>query len=38
MNSFEEVVDIEEISALQDPFRESLLEVARQQAPDLVSK
>ena len=38
MNAFEEVVEINEISALEDPFRESLLEVARQQAPDLVSK
>jgi hypothetical protein len=38
MNAFEEVVDVEEISNLQDPFRETLLEVAKQQAPELVSR
>jgi hypothetical protein len=38
MNAFEELVEIDEISRLQDPFRESLLEVARQQAPELVSR
>jgi hypothetical protein len=37
MNAFEEVVEVEEISRLKDPFRESLLDIARQHAPELVS-
>ena len=37
MDAFEEVVKIADLSALRDPFRERLLETARQQAPDLVA-
>ena len=36
MDAFEEVVKVEEIAALPDPFRQRLLEIARQQAPELV--
>jgi hypothetical protein len=37
MDAFEEVVDLDEISRLRDPMRETLLNVARQHAPELVS-
>lgn len=37
MDAFEEVVDLEEVTNLRDPLRESLLRVAREQAPELVS-
>jgi hypothetical protein len=37
MDAFEEVVRVEEITRLADPLRERLLEIARQQAPELVS-
>jgi hypothetical protein len=37
MDAFEEVVDLDEISRLRDPMRETLLDVARQHAPELVS-
>ena len=36
MDAFEEVVNVEEISRLQDPLKERLIEIARQQAPELV--
>ncbi len=38
MDAFEEVVNVDELSKLRDPFKERLLEIARQQAPDLVSR
>jgi hypothetical protein len=38
MNAFEEVVDVAAIAALKDPLRERLLDIARQQAPDLVPR
>jgi hypothetical protein len=37
MDAFEEVVDVEEVTKLQDPMRETLLNVAREHAPDLVT-
>ena len=37
MDAFEEVVELEEIARLRDPLRESLMNVAREQAPELVS-
>jgi hypothetical protein len=36
MDAFEEVVNVDELSKLRDPFKERLLEIARQQAPELV--
>jgi len=36
MDAFEEVVKVEDIAKLADPFKERLLEIARQQAPELV--
>jgi hypothetical protein len=36
MDVFEEVVSVEDISRLRDPLKERLLEIARQQAPELV--
>src|SRR5262249_14999200 len=36
MDAFEEVVDVEELSNLRDPLKERLLELVRQQAPELV--
>jgi hypothetical protein len=36
MDAFEEVVKVEEIAALPDPLKQRLLEIARQQAPELV--
>jgi len=36
MDAFEEVVNVEDIARLPDPLKERLLEVARQQAPELV--
>ena len=35
MDAFEEVVSVEEITRLADPLKERLLEIARQQAPEL---
>jgi hypothetical protein len=32
MDAFEEVVNVEDISRLGDPFKDRLLEIARQQA------
>jgi hypothetical protein len=37
MDAFEEVVKVEDLSGLRDPLKERLLEIARQQAPELVS-
>jgi hypothetical protein len=37
MDGFEEVVKVEDIERLRDPLREQLLEIARQQTPDLLS-
>lgn len=37
MDAFEEVVELEEIERLRDPLRETLMRVAREQAPNLVS-
>jgi hypothetical protein len=36
MDAFEEVVKVEDIARLADPLKERLLEIARQQAPELV--
>ena len=36
MDAFEEVVNPEEIATLRDPLKDRLLEIARQQAPELV--
>jgi hypothetical protein len=36
MDAFEEVVKVEEIAGLPDPLKQRLLEIARQQAPELV--
>jgi hypothetical protein len=36
MDAFEEIVTVEDISRLPDPLKEHLLQVARQQAPELV--
>jgi len=36
MDAFEEVVKMEDLSTLRDPLRERLMEIARQQAPELV--
>jgi len=36
MDAFEEVVNVEDIASLPDPLKERLLEVAHQQAPELV--
>jgi len=36
MDAFEEVVDVDDVKGLADPFKQRLLEVARQQAPELV--
>jgi hypothetical protein len=36
MDAFEEVVKVEDIARLGDPLKERLLEIARQQAPELV--
>ena len=36
MDAFEEVVKVEDIAALPDPFKGRLIEIARQQAPELV--
>ena len=38
MDAFEEVVNVEDISRLRDPFKERLLEIVRHQAPELVSR
>jgi len=36
MDAFEEVVNVDDVKGLADPFRERLLEIARQQTPELV--
>ncbi len=36
MDAFEEVVNVDDLARLRDPLKERLLEVARQQAPELV--
>ena len=36
MDAFEEVVNVEDMKRLGDPFRERLLDIARQQTPELV--
>jgi hypothetical protein len=36
MDAFEEVVKVEDLSQHRDPFRERLMEIVRQQAPELV--
>ena len=36
MDAFEEVIKVEDIAALGDPLKGRLLEIARQQAPELV--
>jgi hypothetical protein len=36
MDAFEEIVKVEDIAALRDPLKDRLLEIARQQAPELV--
>jgi hypothetical protein len=38
MNAFEEIVNVEEISQMRHPLRETLLEIARQHVPELVSR
>ena len=37
MDAFEEVVKVEELSGLRNPFKDRLLEIARQHAPELVA-
>jgi hypothetical protein len=36
MDAFEELVNVDDLSRLRDPLKEQLLEIARQQAPELV--
>jgi hypothetical protein len=36
MDAFEEVVNVDDLSRLRDPLKDRLLEIARQQAPELV--
>ncbi len=36
MDAFEEVVNVDDIARLQDPFKERLLEIARKHTPELV--
>ena len=36
MDAFEEIVNVDDLSQLRDPLKEKLLEIARQQAPELV--
>ena len=36
MDAFEEVVNVQDLSQLRDPLKQRLLEIARQQAPELV--
>jgi hypothetical protein len=36
MDAFEEVVNVDDVKKMGDPFRERLLEIARQQTPELV--
>jgi hypothetical protein len=36
MDAFEEVVKVDDLSQLRDPFKQRLLEIVRQQAPELV--
>jgi len=36
MDAFEELVNVDDLSRLRDPLRERLIELARQQAPELV--
>jgi hypothetical protein len=38
MDAFEEIVTVEDISRLSNPLRERLLEIAREQAPELASR
>jgi hypothetical protein len=38
MDAFEEVVTVEDISRLSDPLRERLLDIAREQAPELAPR
>ena len=38
MDAFEEVINVDQLSTLRDPFKERLLAIAREQAPDLVSR
>jgi len=37
MDAFEEVVEVEEVARLRDPLRETLMNVAREHAPELVT-
>jgi hypothetical protein len=36
MDAFEEVVKVDEIAGLSDPLKQRLLDIAREQAPELV--
>jgi len=36
MDAFEEVVNVDDVKSMGDPFRERLLDIARQQTPELV--
>jgi hypothetical protein len=38
MDAFEEVVDVDEIAQMRDPMRETLLDLAREHAPERVSR
>jgi hypothetical protein len=38
MDAFEEVVNVQELSQFPDPFKQRLLEIVQQQAPELVSR
>jgi len=36
MDAFEEIVNVDDVKQLADPFRERLLDLVRQQTPELV--
>ena len=38
MDAFEEVVNVEDLSGLHDSLKDRLLEIAQQQAPELVGR
>jgi hypothetical protein len=37
MDAFEEVVKVEDLSALRDPLKDRLIKIGRQQAPELIA-
>jgi len=38
MDAFEEIVDVDEISGLRDPWKDRLLEIARQHTPEIAAR